>query len=82
MKRTLFLLLAAAALSQPPKADVIYDRDRRVLGTITQRGGRFVALDRDGRVLGEYDSRRNATLDRDGRVLHYGNTLSALIACR
>jgi hypothetical protein len=59
---------------------IIRDRNQILLGTIeTMSDGRQKATDRNNRLLGWYDPRRDVTTDPNLRVVARGNTLAGLI---
>ena len=58
----------------------IRDRNQVLLGTIeTVSDGRQTASDRDNRLLGWYDPRRDVTTDPNLRILARGNVLAGLV---
>lgn len=58
----------------------IRDRNQALLGhTEAVSDGRQKTVDRNGRLLGWYDPRRNVTTDVNLRVLARGNVLAGLI---
>lgn len=58
----------------------IRDRQGTTLGRLTtERSGRIVASDRNGRMLGYYDPKADRTYERLGRFLAQGNICAALI---
>jgi hypothetical protein len=56
----------------------IRDNIGRLIGTISERAGRYEARDAGGRLKGTYDPRRDETRDAVGRLLSRGDTLSRL----
>jgi hypothetical protein len=57
------------------------DRNGRLLGKITETGGRLEIRDAAGRLKGKYDPRTDKTYDANGRLAGTGNLLAALVVC-
>ncbi|MDH7503200.1 MAG: hypothetical protein QHJ82_10900 [Verrucomicrobiota bacterium] len=61
------------------KETVIRDRSSNRVGCIVDNGQQFVARDKFGRNLGNYDKQGNVTRDRNSNRLCQGDALSSLI---
>jgi len=62
------------------KRETVKDRDGGTIGYVeTCSDGRTKATDRDNRMLGYFDPRRNVTTELDNRILARANVLSGLV---
>jgi len=59
--------------------EILRDRSGHLLGRIKEVNGEYELRDVNGKLLGWYNPKTNATRDRNGRLIGRGNLLVSLL---
>lgn len=60
-------------------AQELRDKSNRLIGKITEVGGKLEIRDSSNRLKGKYDPKTNETRDASNRLVGKGNQLAALL---